>query len=268
MAIRIEGTNKSTGVHAAGVIISADPIDEIVPLQRNKDGGITTQYPMEDLESMGMLKMDFLGLKNLTTIQKTLDLVQQTQGTQIDPDELTIHERKGQAILARNPETQLPKDIQKTYKLLAEGKLEGVFQLESSGMRQVVRDLKPSCIDDISSILSLYRPGPLDAGLIPKFINRKHGREEIVYDHGMLESILKETYGVMVYQEQIMKIAQDMAGYSLGEADLLRQAWVRKRCRRCRSIMAFLLMGVPRMGWIKRPLRLCLTRWSSSLSIV
>jgi len=252
MAIRIEGTNKSTGVHAAGVIISADPIDEIVPLQRNKDGGITTQYPMEDLELMGMLKMDFLGLKNLTTIQKTLDLVEQSQGIHIDPDELAIHERKGQAILARNPESQLPEDIQKTYKLLAEGKLEGVFQLESSGMRQVVRDLKPSCVDDISSILSLYRPGPLDAGLIPKFINRKHGREEIVYDHAMLGSILKETYGVMVYQEQIMKIAQDMAGYSLGEADLLRRAMGKKKMAEMQKHHGIFIDGCAKNGVDKK----------------
>lgn len=252
MAIRIEGTNKSTGVHAAGVIISADPIDEIAPLQRNKDGGITTQYPMEDLESMGMLKMDFLGLKNLTMIQKTLDLIEQTKGQRIDPDDLTLHERKAQAIAARDEEHKLPEDIRKTYKLLAEGKLEGIFQLESSGMRQVVRDLKPSCIDDISSILSLYRPGPLDAGLIPKFINRKHGLEPIVYDHPMLESILKETYAVMVYQEQIMKIAQDMAGYSLGEADLLRRAMGKKKMAEMQKHRGIFIDGSAKNGVDKK----------------
>ncbi|MEH2237245.1 DNA polymerase III subunit alpha [Nostoc sp.] len=229
MAMRIEGTNKTFGVHAAGVVISADPLDEIVPLQKNNDGSVITQYFMEDLESMGLLKMDFLGLRNLTLIQKTVDLIQETRGYRIDPDEIPRQERKAQKILAKGEHTTLPKDVQKTYELLEAGELEGIFQLESSGMRQIVRDLKPSNIEDISSILALYRPGPLDAGLIPKFINRKHGRENIDYQHTILEPILDETYGIMVYQEQIMKIAQDMAGYTLGQADLLRRAMGKKK---------------------------------------
>ncbi|MEH2445915.1 MAG: DNA polymerase III subunit alpha [Nostoc sp.] len=229
MAMRIEGTNKTFGVHAAGVVISADPLDEIVPLQKNNDGSVITQYFMEDLESMGLLKMDFLGLRNLTLIQNTLDLIQETKGYRVDPDEITHQERKAQKILAKGEHTTLPKDVQKTYELLEAGELEGIFQLESSGMRQIVRDLKPSNIEDISSILALYRPGPLDAGLIPKFINRKHGRENIDYQHTILEPILDETYGIMVYQEQIMKIAQEMAGYSLGQADLLRRAMGKKK---------------------------------------
>ncbi|MHC5596327.1 MAG: DNA polymerase III subunit alpha [Nostoc sp.] len=229
MAMRIEGTNKTFGVHAAGVVISADPLDEIVPLQKNNDGSVITQYFMEDLESMGLLKMDFLGLRNLTLIQKTVDLIQETKGYRIDPDEIPRQERKAQRILAKGEHSTLPKDVQKTYELLEAGELEGIFQLESSGMRQIVRDLKPSNIEDISSILALYRPGPLDAGLIPKFISRKHGRENIDYQHQILEPILDETYGIMVYQEQIMKIAQDMAGYSLGQADLLRRAMGKKK---------------------------------------
>ena len=210
MAMRIEGTNKTFGVHAAGVVIAADPLDEVVPLQRNNDGQVITQYFMEDVESMGLLKMDFLGLKNLTMIEKTIDLVKQSTGEAVDPDDL-------------------PLDDPGTYGLLARGDLEGIFQLESSGMRQIVRDLRPSSLEDISSILALYRPGPLDAGLIPKFINRKHGREAIDFAHDKLEPILRETYGIMVYQEQIMKIAQDLAGYSLGEADLLRRAMGKKK---------------------------------------
>ncbi|MFM9088312.1 MAG: DNA polymerase III subunit alpha, partial [Cyanobium sp.] len=210
MAMRIEGTNKTFGVHAAGVVIAADPLDEVVPLQRNNDGQVITQYFMEDVESMGLLKMDFLGLKNLTMIDKTIDLVQQSTGVAVDPH-------------------NLPLDDSATYGLLARGDLEGIFQLESSGMRQSVRDLKPSSLEDISSILALYRPGPLDAGLIPKFINRKHGREAIDFAHSKLEPILQETYGIMVYQEQIMRIAQDLAGYSLGEADLLRRAMGKKK---------------------------------------
>lgn len=230
MAMRIEGTNKTFGVHAAGVVISAEPLDEIVPLQRNNDGSVITQYYMEDLDSIGLLKMDFLGLRNLTMIQKTIDLIEESKGYSIDPYDITAQERKAHKILAKGGEgAKLPKDVENTYKLLESGELEGIFQLESSGMKQIVRDLKPSNIEDISSILALYRPGPLDAGLIPKFINRKHGREAIDYQHITLEPILDETYGIMVYQEQIMKIAQDMAGYTLGQADLLRRAMGKKK---------------------------------------
>ncbi|MBD2606070.1 trans-splicing intein-formed DNA polymerase III subunit alpha N-terminal partner DnaE-N [Scytonema hofmannii FACHB-248] len=229
MAMRIEGTNKTFGVHAAGVVISADPLDEIVPLQKNNDGSVITQYFMEDLESLGLLKMDFLGLRNLTLIQNTLDLIAQNKNIHIHPDEITRQERKAQKILAKGEHNVLPNEVKKTYELLEAGELEGIFQLESSGMRQIVKDLKPSNIEDISSILALYRPGPLDAGLIPDFINRKHGREEIKYGHSILEPILNETYGIMVYQEQIMKIAQDMGGYTLGQADLMRRAMGKKK---------------------------------------
>ncbi|MGI2902329.1 DNA polymerase III subunit alpha [Tolypothrix sp. VBCCA 56010] len=229
MAMRIEGTNKTFGVHAAGVVISADPLDEIVPLQKNNDGSVITQYFMEDLESMGLLKMDFLGLRNLTLIEKTVDLIKQTRGYDIDTDDITRQERRAQQILAKGEHSVLPNEVKKAYELLEAGELEGIFQLESSGMRQIVRDLKPSNIEDISSILALYRPGPLDAGLIPDFINRKHGREEIKYGNSILEPILNETYGIMVYQEQIMKIAQDMGGYTLGQADLMRRAMGKKK---------------------------------------
>ncbi|HIK17998.1 MAG TPA: DNA polymerase III subunit alpha [Leptolyngbyaceae cyanobacterium M33_DOE_097] len=232
-AIRIEGTNKSVGIHAAGVVISSDPLDEIVPLQRNADGAVFTQYYMEDIEAIGLLKMDFLGLKNLTMIQKTLDLVQQTHNTEIDLD-------------------RLPLDDPSTYRLLARGELEGVFQLESSGMRQIVRDLKPSGLEDISSVLALYRPGPLDAGLIPKFINRKHGREAIDYAHDILKPILNETYGIMVYQEQIMKIAQDMAGYSLGQADLLRRAMGKKKKSEMEKHQEIFVSGAKERGVDKK----------------
>ena len=229
MAMRIEGTNKTFGVHAAGVVIAADPLDELVPLQRNNDGQVITQYFMEDVESMGLLKMDFLGLKNLTMIDKTLELVAQSSGERIDPD-------------------QLPPQDQGTFDLLARGDLEGIFQLESTGMRQIVRDLKPSSLEDISSILALYRPGPLDAGLIPKFINRKHGREAIDFAHSTLEPILSETYGIMVYQEQIMRIAQDLAGYSLGEADLLRRAMGKKKVSEMQKHRGIFVKGASERG--------------------
>ncbi|MFM7575808.1 MAG: DNA polymerase III subunit alpha, partial [Microcystaceae cyanobacterium] len=181
MAMRIEGTNKTFGVHAAGVVISSEPLDEIVPLQTNNDGAVITQYFMEDLESLGLLKMDFLGLKNLTTLQRTIELIQENQGLKLDLDELPLAERKALNIVAKGSIKKLPDDVKKTHKLLEDGDLEGIFQLESQGMKQIVRDLKPSGIEDISSILALYRPGPLDAGLIPIFINRKHGREAISY---------------------------------------------------------------------------------------
>ncbi len=233
MAIRIEGTNKTFGVHAAGVVIAAEPIDQVVPLQRNNDGSVITQYFMEDLELLGLLKMDFLGLKNLTMIQKAADLIEQNRHETIDVDDI-------------------PMDDLKTYQLLAKGELEGIFQLESSGMRQVVRDLKPSNLEDISSILALYRPGPLDAGLIPKFINRKHGREAIEYQDKILEPILNETYGIMVYQEQIMKIAQEMAGYSLGQADLLRRAMGKKKISEMQKHSELFVEGAGKNGVSKQ----------------
>ncbi|HAX88263.1 MAG TPA: DNA polymerase III subunit alpha [Cyanobacteria bacterium UBA11370] len=197
MAIRIEGTNKTFGVHAAGVVISAEPLDEIVPLQLDKEGYVITQYFMEDLESLGLLKMDFLGLRNLTIIQKAAELIEKNRKVKLNLDQLPLDERKAFEIREKGKINKLPIDIALTYKLLEQGELEGIFQLESSGMRQIVRELKPSCIEDISSILALYRPGPLDAGLIPQFINRKHGKEKVAYEHPLLEPILEETYGTL-----------------------------------------------------------------------
>ncbi|YAI81604.1 MAG: DNA polymerase III subunit alpha [cyanobacterium endosymbiont of Rhopalodia sterrenbergii] len=248
MAIRIEGTNKTFGVHAAGVVISSEPLDEVVPLQKNNEGAIITQYFMEDLESLGLLKMDFLGLRNLTTIQKTADLIKQNRNLDLDLDQLPLEERKALQIIAKGTAKKLPGDIDKTYKLLARGDLEGIFQLESSGMKQIVKDLKPSGIEDISSILALYRPGPLDAGLIPKFIDRKHGKEAIQYEHSLLEPILEETYAVLVYQEQIMKMAQDLAGYSLGEADLLRRAMGKKKISEMKKHREIFIDGATKNG--------------------
>lgn len=248
MAIRIEGTNKTFGVHAAGVVISSQPLDEIVPLQRNNEGAVITQYFMEDLETLGLLKMDFLGLKNLTTIQKTAELIKAKTGHDFNVDQLPLEERKALQIRAKGEVKKLPPDIAKTHQLLEAGDLEGVFQLESSGMRQIVRDLKPSGIEDISSILALYRPGPLDAGLIPKFIDRKHGKEKITYQHSLLEPILQETYAVLVYQEQIMKMAQDLAGYSLGEADLLRRAMGKKKASEMQKHREQFINGATKNG--------------------
>ena len=197
MAIRIEGTNKTFGVHAAGVVISSKPLDEVVPLQKNNEGAVITQYFMEDLESLGLLKMDFLGLKNLTTIQNAANLIKKYRHVDLDLDELPLESIKGYQILERGTAKKLPPAVQETQNLLEKGDLEGIFQLESDGMRDIVKNLKPSGIEDISSILALYRPGPLDAGLIPIFINRKHGKEKVEFQHKLLEPILKETYGVL-----------------------------------------------------------------------
>lgn len=211
LAIDIEGTNKSYGVHAAGVIISDVELTELVPLARSKEGGIITQYSMDHLANLGLLKMDFLGLRNLTTIYKTLDIIKETTGKKIDIE-------------------NLPLDDAKVYELLSQGELVGIFQLEtSSGMKQVARDMKPNCIEDLSAIIALYRPGPLDTGMIEEFIDRKQGRKKIEYKTPELEPILKDTYGTIVYQEQIMQIAQRLAGFSLGQADLLRRAMGKKK---------------------------------------
>src|SRR5919199_748282 len=252
MAMRIEGTNKTFGVHAAGVVISADPLDEIVPLQVNNDGSVITQYFMEDLESLGLLKMDFLGLKNLTTIQKTVELIKKSQDRDVDLDQLPLEEIKAFKIVSKGEINKKPEDIKNTYKVLEQGDLEGIFQLESSGMRQVVRGLKPSSIEDISSILALYRPGPLDAGLIDKFIERKHDIKKIQFDHRLLEPILKETYGILVYQEQIMKMAQELAGYSLGQADLLRRAMGKKKVSEMQKHRETFIDGAAKNGVPKR----------------
>src|ERR687886_735229 len=252
MAMRIEGTNKTFGVHAAGVVISAEPLDEIVPLQVNNDGSVITQYFMEDLESLGLLKMDFLGLRNLTTIQRTAELIKKNKNIDLDLDQLPIDERRALKILAKGEINKKPEDIKNTYKVLEQGDLEGIFQLESSGMRQVVRGLKPSSIEDISSILALYRPGPLDAGLIDKFIERKHDQKKIKYEHPLLEPILQETYGILVYQEQIMKMAQELAGYSLGQADLLRRAMGKKKVSEMQKHRETFIDGSAKNGVSKR----------------
>ena len=243
MAIRIEGTNKTFGVHAAGVVISKEPLDEIVPLQRNNDGSVITQYHMEDIESLGLLKMDFLGLKNLTIIQNTANLIKKNRQINLIPDDLPAEERRVMKILAKGEIKKKQKEVDETYKLIKSGDLEGVFQLESSGMVDVVKKLKPTSIEDISSILALYRPGPLDAGLIPKFIDRKHGREEIKYQHPKLEPILEETYGVLCLAKGTLIDQQDgsrkvIENVKSGEVILTsdgRKVWAAKVAKQWRS---------------------------------
>lgn len=214
LALKNEGLTKTFGVHAAGVIIADMSVDNIIPISKSNDSNIITQFAMDECASLGLLKMDFLGLRNLTMIQTALQLIKANPtalSTSIDID-------------------RIPLDDPATYKTIASGNLAGIFQLETSaGMKQIAKELDPENMEDISALIALYRPGPLDTGMIDDFINRKNGKKEIVYDHPLLEPILKNTYGTIVYQEQIMQIAQKLAGFSLGEADLLRRAMGKKK---------------------------------------
>lgn len=210
MAQSIEGIKNNIGTHAAGVIISHKPLNEIVPVQPSKEGIIITEFPMADLEKLGLLKMDFLGLRNLTIISKTLKLIKKRHGIDIDINQITL-------------------DDEKTYQMLTKGETSGVFQLESSGMRKLVRELKPSVFEDLGALVALFRPGPLESGMVSDFVERKHGRQKITYAHPLLEPILKDTYGTIVYQEQIMQIFQTLAGYSLGGADMVRRMMGKKK---------------------------------------
>lgn len=200
----VEGVKCGIGMHAAGVIISYKPLDQIVPVQPSKDGIIITQYHREILEKMKLLKMDFLGLRNLTMIHKTCKLVKKCQGIDVDIN-------------------HIPLDDKPTFDMLVKGETVGVFQLESQGMTNLVKKLKPDVFEDLGALVALFRPGPLGSGMVDDFVERKHGRQAITYAHPRLEPILKDTYGTMVYQEQIMQIFQVMADYSLGQADQVRR---------------------------------------------
>lgn len=203
-ALHVEGLKNATGMHAAGVIISYKPLDEIVPVQHGKDGVVVTQYHREILEKMKLLKMDFLGLRNLTMISKTVKLIKKCQDIDLDIN-------------------HIPLDDKPTYDMLIRGETVGVFQLESQGMTNLVKKLQPDVFEDLGALVALFRPGPLGSGMVDVFVDRKHGRQEITYPHPRLEKVLKDTYGTMVYQEQIMQIFQEMADYSLGQADMVRR---------------------------------------------
>lgn len=208
LAQKLEGCIRNTGIHAAGLIICGDPLTDHIPICNSKDTDIVvTQYSMKPVEMVGMLKIDFLGLKTLTCIQKTVDAIEAGFGNRIDWVNLEL-------------------DDPKAFELLNQGRTAGIFQLESSGMQDLARQLHIDKFEEIIAVGALYRPGPME--MIPSFIQRKHGKEKIVYDHPGLENILKETYGIMVYQEQVMAIASQLAGYSLGEGDVLRKAMGKK----------------------------------------
>ena len=208
MSMRLEGLPRHTSMHAAGVVISQKAVDEYVPLSRAQDGSLTTQFTMTTLEELGLLKMDFLGLRTLTVIQNAVRMVEQGHGCKIDVDHIDYNDK---AVLDS----------------LGTGKTDGVFQLESTGMKNFMKELKPQSLEDIIAGISLYRPGPMD--FIPQYIRGKNHPETITYDCPQLESILGPTYGCIVYQEQVMQIVQKLAGYTLGRADLVRRAMSKKK---------------------------------------
>ncbi|MFQ5653301.1 MAG: DNA polymerase III subunit alpha [Planctomycetota bacterium] len=209
IAQRLEGLNRHSSTHAAGVVISNRPLTEVVPLHRNGEE-ITTQFAMEDLERLGLLKMDFLGLKTLTILDRAAKIIREEKGIDLDIERIAL-------------------DDPATYSLLARGDTKGVFQLESAGMRELLRNLQPDCFEDLIAVLALYRPGPLGSGMHRTFCERKHGREQIESLHGKLDPILESTNGVILYQEQVMQIAHDLAGFSMNEADSLRKAMGKKK---------------------------------------
>ena len=212
MARGLEGAVRGVGIHAAGVVISREPLAETIPLQLRdykdpNDTWLVSQYEQAHLEDLGLIKFDFLGLSNLTILMNSRRFIQETRGVEIDLD-------------------RLPEDDQKTYDLLAQGETTGVFQLESGAMRSYIRELKPTCIEDLMAMVALYRPGPMDS--IPQFIKAKHGETDIKYLHPRLEPLLNESYGVIVYQDQVLLIAVQLASFSWGEVDKFRKAMSKK----------------------------------------
>ena len=209
LAKAIEGMPRHASTHAAGVVITRDPLTSYLPLQRTGEA-ITTQFPMETVEKIGLLKMDFLGLRTLTVIDGALKIIADTKQIRIDLD-------------------HLPLDDLRTYEMLSTGETVGVFQLESSGMRHILRNMKPQRFEDLTPLVALYRPGPIKSGMVDDFISRKNGQTRVEYMHPVLESILSETYGVILYQEQVMQISSDLAGFSMAQADSLRRAMGKKK---------------------------------------
>lgn len=206
----LEGLVRHSSTHAAGVVISAAPVDDYVPMQYSKEGFLTTQYDKNLVEELGLLKMDFLGLRTLTVIGDAVKLIKENRGIDIDVD-------------------HIPLDDPDTCQLLTSGDTAGVFQMESDGITSLVKELAPTNFTDMIPLIALYRPGPLGSGMVDDFIKRSHGEKEVTYLHPLLEPILKDTYGVILYQEQVMQIASAMGGFSLGQADLLRRAMGKKK---------------------------------------
>ena len=209
-AISLEGISRQDSIHAAGVVISSEDLYNYTPIQKENEGDIVTQYKMEDIQKIGLLKMDFLGLKTLSLIDKTLFLIKKSKNIDIDINNINL-------------------DDKETFGMLSEGECLGVFQLESSGMRELVINLKPTKFEDLIALLALYRPGPIQSGMLSDFVERRNGRQTISYLHPTLEKILESTYGIILYQEQVMSIASELGGFSMSEADILRGAISKKK---------------------------------------
>lgn len=211
IAKEVEGLPRHASTHAAGVVISKDQMTSYLPIQKaNEDGVVTTQFPMGIVEEIGLLKMDILGLRTLTVIGQVIEIVKENKGIEIEIDKISLEDEK-------------------TFEMLGRGESIGVFQLESDGMRSILKSLKPEKFSDLIALVALYRPGPLGSGMVDDFIKRRHGEVNVKYLHPKLEPILRDTYGVILYQEQVMRIASDLAGFSLGQADLLRRAMGKKK---------------------------------------
>ena len=230
LARGIEGIKNNTGTHAAGVIIAPKPLDQILPVRPSKDGIVQTGYPPHAVtEFLSLLKMDFLGLRNLTTIYKTLTTIKKRQGIDVDIN-------------------HIPLDDKPTYQMLMAGDTDGVFQLESAGMKNLVKRLRPDVFEDLGALVALFRPGPLDSGMVDKFVDRKHGRVPITFPHPALEPVLKDTYGTIVYQEQIMQVFQILADYSLGQADMVRRMMGKKKIDEMQKQKGKFIEGAARHG--------------------
>jgi DNA polymerase III subunit alpha len=231
VSLKLEGMSRNAGVHAAGVVISSVPLKELVPLYVTNKQEIVTQYDMVGLEKLGLLKMDFLGLTTLTIIDQALKLIEKYCGEKIVVDELPLD------------------DVETYQKIFSSGLTSGVFQFESSGMQDILRRYQPNRVEDLCALNALYRPGPIQGGMIPDFIDRKHGRKPIVYDLPELEEILSETYGVILYQEQVMQISNKLAGYSLGDADILRRAMGKKKAEEMAKQRERFITGATAKGY-------------------
>lgn len=229
LASRLEGTVRHASQHACGVVIADKPLTEYVPTQKGQNGDVDviTQYSLHSIEDIGLLKMDFLGLANLTVIQNTLEIIEAVYGEKIDM-------------------TKIPLDDKKAFELFGRGETTGVFQLESDGMKRYIKELKPTEIEDIIAMVALYRPGPMQ--WIDNFIRRKNGKEDIVYEHPLMEDALKNTYGIPVYQEQVMQVSKDMAGFTGGEADTLRKAMGKKIASLMKQMKAKFTDGAVKKG--------------------
>src|SRR5690348_15589221 len=233
VALRLEGLARNSSVHAAGVVISPEPLKNLVPLSRTNREEIVTQYDMSGLEKLQLLKMDFLGLTTLTLIDDALKLIEGRHGVKLVLEEL-------------------PLDDPGAYEIFCKGYTSGVFQFESGGMRDILRRYQPSRIEDLTALNALYRPGPIQGGMLDDFIERKHGRKAIAYDLPELKELLEETHGVILYQEQVMKNASRLAGYSLGEADILRKAMGKKKAEEMAAQRERFLKGALARGFPQR----------------